>query len=612
MAATVRRISKGGLNRAQATGLSIKTNAQPKDAPKALAMRSSDWRKTAHSLTSFDSRSHDSSMENCDPRVAIRSDECHAGHFSMRSSATDQSYPDETKETDWEVVMSAPINKSNSFEDDFPSFVSRSSHDSTRKEYVQIDSIHPWTFRLGDEEFVSKKISTIQIRLVGGDERKSRRSCHGENWPVLERLDCPEPRAPGGLPIDHDEAADREKEAMDLMSTDPAIDKIVGIRSQSPHKRKAATVESKTRFHGLISRLHPPTTQSQALSSSSHSNSVSEARPGDAADSSISTAPPSLLSKSSTSSLDSNDSTRAIRGSPGCGQETPGVGASKSLNKKLNPAAAEFKTTANKVLSPPILFPPKKYARPALGNIFPEAAHLGQSHSSYGGHHDGSCNPTSSSASFQILGSGGFPTPPGSQAVSPVDYVAPNWSQGSCNTMALPLPWATPPMDQAVPHAAYTSPSAMHQGILTGNSHDDLAGAEPMEWQMARAHLGEGIPGGNGGFNTFPSHGPGAAFLPPNQGPPSRTTMFNQTPFVPAQNDMAIIPPSAQADAAGANRPYFPVTKKPRGNNTWAQMEYERYLEWRKANEPGYHMSCKFRQANRFVRQYNQQHGDAA
>ena len=612
MAATLRRISKGGVNRAQATGLSIKTNVQPKDAPKALAMRSSDWRKTAHSLTSCDSHSHDTSMENCDPRDAIRSDECHAGRFSMRSSAIDQSDTDETKETDWEVVMSAPINKSNSFEDDFPSFMTRSSHDSTRKEYVQIDSIDPWTFRLGDEEFVSKKISIIQIRLLGEDERKSRRSCQGETWPVVERLVCSESRASGELSIDQDEAVHREKEAMELMSTDPAIDEIVGIRSKSPHKRKAATKESKTRFHGLISRLKPLTTQSQGLSSSTQSNSVNEAQPGDIADPNISTAPPSVLSISSISSRDSNGSTRAIRGSPSSGQETPDVGASKSLNTKLNPAAAEFKTTVNKVLGPPIAFPSKKYARPALGNIFPEAAHLGLGHSGYGGNHDGSCHPISGPVSFQLLGSGRFPTPPDSQAVSPVDYVAPNWSQGSCNTMTLPLPWATPPMDHAVPHVAYTSPSAMHQEILAGNSHGGLVGPEPMEWQMARAHLSEGIMGGNAGFNTFPSHGHGAAFLPHTQGPPGRATMPNQTPFVPAQNDMAIIPPSAQADATGTNRPYFPVTKKPRGNNTWAQMEYERYLEWRKANEPGYHMSCKFRQANRFVRRYNYQHGDAA
>lgn len=31
---------------------------------------------------------------------------------------------------------------------------------------------------------------------------------------------------------------------------------------------------------------------------------------------------------------------------------------------------------------------------------------------------------------------------------------------------------------------------------------------------------------------------------------------------------------------------------------------YESYLEWRKANEPGYHIKCKMRQAHRVVRQY--------
>ncbi|KAK1749943.1 hypothetical protein QBC47DRAFT_465197 [Echria macrotheca] len=54
-------------------------------------------------------------------------------------------------------------------------------------------------------------------------------------------------------------------------------------------------------------------------------------------------------------------------------------------------------------------------------------------------------------------------------------------------------------------------------------------------------------------------------------------------------------------------RPPFPVTTKPRDHDPIKQQQYEAYLEWRKANEPGYHMRCKMRQAQRVVRQFQMQ-----
>jgi hypothetical protein len=51
-------------------------------------------------------------------------------------------------------------------------------------------------------------------------------------------------------------------------------------------------------------------------------------------------------------------------------------------------------------------------------------------------------------------------------------------------------------------------------------------------------------------------------------------------------------------------RPFFPVTQKPRDNDPLKQQQYESYLEWRKANEPGFATSCKSRQARRFARQH--------
>ncbi|KAL2264710.1 hypothetical protein VTJ83DRAFT_7220 [Remersonia thermophila] len=65
--------------------------------------------------------------------------------------------------------------------------------------------------------------------------------------------------------------------------------------------------------------------------------------------------------------------------------------------------------------------------------------------------------------------------------------------------------------------------------------------------------------------------------------------------------------PVATTAASRPPRPYFPVTTKPRDHDPVKQQLYEAYLEWRKANEPGYHISCKMRQANRVLRQCQQQ-----
>ncbi|VBB75053.1 Putative protein of unknown function [Podospora comata] len=77
--------------------------------------------------------------------------------------------------------------------------------------------------------------------------------------------------------------------------------------------------------------------------------------------------------------------------------------------------------------------------------------------------------------------------------------------------------------------------------------------------------------------------------------------------FQPPVAPIAMAPlPIVDPDGKGP-RPVFPVTQKPRDHDPVKQQAYESYLEWRKANEPGYHMKCKMRQAHRVVRQYQQQ-----
>ncbi|KAK4225036.1 hypothetical protein QBC38DRAFT_369727 [Podospora fimiseda] len=101
---------------------------------------------------------------------------------------------------------------------------------------------------------------------------------------------------------------------------------------------------------------------------------------------------------------------------------------------------------------------------------------------------------------------------------------------------------------------------------------------------------------------------------PPVWSPSRRPAPAEQTvPMVPipvmlASRPLPVIAPPPLPPLFGAegkiNRPYFPVTQKPRDHDPIKQQMYESYLEWRKANEPGYHMKCKMRQAHRVVRQY--------
>jgi hypothetical protein len=65
-----------------------------------------------------------------------------------------------------------------------------------------------------------------------------------------------------------------------------------------------------------------------------------------------------------------------------------------------------------------------------------------------------------------------------------------------------------------------------------------------------------------------------------------------------------LIPAPNPATTAPAPPPFFPVTKKPRDNDPWKQQQYEAFLEWRKMNEPGFHMAAKQRQANRILRRH--------
>lgn len=62
-------------------------------------------------------------------------------------------------------------------------------------------------------------------------------------------------------------------------------------------------------------------------------------------------------------------------------------------------------------------------------------------------------------------------------------------------------------------------------------------------------------------------------------------------------------PPSVQLSTpiSGPSLPPMPV-RKPKVPNAAQQQAYEAYIEWRKANQPGYAEECKIRQARRVMR----------
>ncbi|KAK3986322.1 hypothetical protein QBC44DRAFT_248421 [Cladorrhinum sp. PSN332] len=109
--------------------------------------------------------------------------------------------------------------------------------------------------------------------------------------------------------------------------------------------------------------------------------------------------------------------------------------------------------------------------------------------------------------------------------------------------------------------------------------------------------------------NIFPNV-LGNAAAPSHPMSPSRVRGYPPRPMwsperKPAEASVPMVPIPPLFGAEGKiDRPYFPVTQKPRDHDPVKQQMYESYLEWRKANEPGYHMKCKMRQAHRVVRQY--------
>jgi hypothetical protein len=255
--------------------------------------------------------------------------------------------------------------------------------------------------------------------------------------------------------------------------------------------------------------------------------------------------------------------------------------ASSSLDggqsKVLNPAAAEFKSAARHDGAP--WLSPGKMSRTPLTNVFPDATlRTARTIRPPPGFEHLAAQPLVPSPvpirpppGFEHLaGSGLHPAPPTravpSAPVSGTPMAMPGiaafntFPPGTTTTPTLPV--CTQPMPVGV--TVYLPPP------VTANPYGTTLPArlQPPQQPFPAAAVGPLSNNANGSITT-------------------------------------VIPGSSTSNRV-APRPYFPVTTKPRDHDPVKQQMYEEYLEWRKANEPGYHMRCKMRQAQRVVRQYQQ------
>ncbi|AEO55904.1 hypothetical protein MYCTH_2300215 [Thermothelomyces thermophilus ATCC 42464] len=263
-------------------------------------------------------------------------------------------------------------------------------------------------------------------------------------------------------------------------------------------------------------------------------------------------------------------------------------GAGLRIEQRLNPAAAKFKSAAQSDAAP--WMPPKKMSRPPLTNIFPDAmlSHSITPHAAAKGNTPSrSSQPTLASTATAISHEHRLVNKSGN-VEAPLSRSQP---------ISRPFEFATPvqgAIPNGLPVGAYPGQIISHAGVAATMSAATMASPQVLTTTN--------LPATNA-FNTFP---PTAGL----QLPVCTQSAISGVNVYPP-HAVSFIPVTPVPVAIGSNgkpaRPYFPVTTKPRDHDPVKQQLYEAYLEWRKANEPGYHMKCKMRQANRVMRQYQQQ-----
>ncbi|KAK4122504.1 hypothetical protein N657DRAFT_509591 [Parathielavia appendiculata] len=314
-------------------------------------------------------------------------------------------------------------------------------------------------------------------------------------------------------------------------------------------------------------------------------------------------------------------------------------------NKALNPAAAEFKSVAQTDDVP--WLSAKKMSRPPLTNVFPDAttSHLSRPHSILPDAYFGPsrqatgpavAGPSNENRAFNHRKNSPLPDALFGPSLPTTASAVAEPSNGNRAIDEYVLAQASGSTNPR-PHQIRPSPGfAATVSPVTLPGSGLLAAAPPSATSSNAAVNGTFMPlSGLNAFNTFPpaagtttvpmpvfsqaavattSTGLNNVYvpvtsLPSMPYPPGLAPQFQQ----PQQQSLPLAGPPGLTNAgnnmppAQVQRPYFPVTTKPRDHDPVKQQQYEAYLEWRKANEPGYHLGCKVRQAQRVVRQYQQQ-----
>ncbi|KAK0720623.1 hypothetical protein B0H67DRAFT_663076 [Lasiosphaeris hirsuta] len=663
-------LSNRGQSRIRTSGLRIRTNNFSETSAsnvKAKGIASADWRRTAIEGASSGSpfqkdsmtrnrRSGRSSSEISSPFM-VEMEDIRTDHFVYYRPREDKA--------PWEMIVSAPAHR-------FPSTSSSLSGTKPSDGIpVQFKSIKQMTMNVNGEEITlsnSFVFDVVPVEMTSSSRDSALSESIGELRPVIKlddirRSSSPEKNLSNALPSDLLEMLSRaknifgpknlpssatqrfssrpvnfrrERTESQGQSSDSGIGGIRPMGSETHDAQQELTGSDQTRFQNLVSRLqnaqqYPCSISQRSKASISDPIATDPAivavkvKDGVAAQGNAGTTESTREAiERATQQLIGRIRTTEEKRSGDSGYWTGGSGhswgtdpstapttantAAQSIQdphdvarrdgqtQRLNPTAAEFRSTFDRARVP--VLSPKKITRTPLTNLFPQAS-PSLSRPPPSGFGPGLGNITSFEAATpnvamlpeQMLALLQRSMPPATFGMAEGCGVLDLISQ------QIPLPCMENP-DMAAPPA-----SSAFDNVV--NPFSSLAPA------MVTLPVNVGALQSLSGINEFSTF-PGATL------PPLPTLPGTLKPILPTPTVTPFMPPPAPPYIAPSaplfgpdrkiNRPHFPVTQKPRDHDPIKQQQYEAYLEWRKANEPGYHMKCKMRQAQRVVRQYQQKH----
>jgi hypothetical protein len=618
-------------NRIRPSGLKIKTSAPDTSTSdtKSPAITSTDWRKRAAAISSpgvstkRSKQSYDAS-DDISIRLSFEPDTSFAG--------PQYRYPRE-KKAPWENVFSAPAWQ-------IPSSSSSTSGDEAKEmTKVQLKHVNPVITTVNGEDISLPNRFSFDVTVVD-----PRNASPGLGLGELQRLNG---RAPFRRPLLREDSDDlmvklqeivgRQQDSLSAATSassefrdypdearfeqrqdgsDSAISGFATVATESSYTHSEPLSDEEARFQRMLGRLQGQQEDTRAPQTTQDNNDATlrPTRVVDPAIVAMKVGKVEVLEQRTQSGPDTEaanvffarqldhfrnahqNSTDSGYGSNdrehgSSDRQTPNESSLDNVQRVLNPAAAEFKATGQSEEIPWLAS--KKMSRPPLTNIFPDVM---------------------SSYLFPHAFAPGSTLPPECMPIGLSVTRAQHHGDGMTGNDAQPQPQPAQPVSaltlamDAINAYHFLEDKAMaHQAVQPGATVSAATlGAAPLRTGFTPPSTTTAPSHANKAFHTFP---PTAPAPPPAlyQPVPSTTTFAGGIPpsFLPAAVPIPQPPQPLPTTTTNkpSTRPYFPVTTKPRDHDPVKQQMYEAYLEWRKANEPGYHMKCKMRQANRVMRQ---------